>query len=126
MGDWGEIRYHHRLSCGHVEIRRRPVKSEVMGCSSCSTEQRLSKKVFLLDERPSSEQDYDALSAEFAQAEIMSVRIRGAIAARLGVVLEDVDVLISDVDGRFAIASASVHIDGQTAMQIFKNWSNGE
>lgn len=126
VGDWGEVRYRHRLSCGHTEERKRPAKASVIACSACSVDKRLSRKMFLLDTGSDQSENYDLISSEFAQAEMLSVRIRGAIAARLGVTLEDVDVLISDVDGRFAVASASVHIDGQTAMRILQDWSSND
>ncbi len=117
-GDWGEVRYLHRLECGHVEVRRRRSPSENVACSSCMTEGRLRKRVAFIEAIDNLPDDHDQLSYELAVVESNAVRIRAEIAARLGIPLDCVDVLVSDFGGRMSIASATVHIDGPMAMEM--------
>ncbi len=126
-GDWGEVRYRHRLECGHVEVRRRPSSSETIACSSCMTEGRLRDKVaFMQGIDDSIPDEQDRLSYEFAVVESNAVRVRGAIAAKLGIPLDCVDVLVSDFGGKMSIASATVHMDGPMAMEMLNNRSKDE
>ena len=34
-GQWGDVVYLHKLSCGHMEPRKRPAKTEKIACSMC-------------------------------------------------------------------------------------------
>jgi hypothetical protein len=82
------------------------------------TEGRLRKRVAFIEAIDNLPDDHDQLSYELAVVESNAVRIRAEIAARLGIPLDCVDVLVSDFGGRMSIASATVHIDGPMAMEM--------
>ena len=89
VGDWGEVLYHHRLSCGHVEVRKRPSPSGVMSCMFCLHER----------ERPASKRvevefvEFDGVEFDaFATSESAAVSLQAGVAVRFGVPIDSVRV----------------------------------
>lgn len=106
-GDWGAVRYVHKLVCGHMEIRKRPAPASHIACLMCLQESM----------RPAPRGgDWDRIEVDpFATAEAEAARIRAALAARVGVPNESVSVMM-DSFGR--VAYATVFVDGDTARRM--------
>jgi hypothetical protein len=88
-GGYGTTRYHHRLACGHTEIRRRPAPATTLGCERCAldvlVERRTSEALAAL---PPTEA-VSLVSVE-ASVEVDAARLRAGLAALLKVDLDDV------------------------------------
>lgn len=106
-GDWGAVRYAHKLVCGHTEIRKRPAPATHIACLMCLQEQR----------RPAPMgDDWRVIDADpFATAEAEAARIRATISARMGVPNEAVSVMM-DSFGR--VSYVTVFVDGDTARRM--------
>ena len=120
VGDWGDVSYKHRLSCGHVEERKRPAKTSQVACSSC-----LLAKNFDPVERavvpalpPEDDYHYDPVQAEIAYVEGQAGRIKAGLAGKFGVELDSVDVVIGERDGAMRVISAVVYLDGDQAKRL--------
>ena len=125
IGDWGEVTYRHRLECGHVEVRKRPAKSDQMACESCLLVIRHDKQAPLVQDQPGESpllidnpdlmDVFDPFAAEMALVEGRAGRIRAGLSNRLGVPYDSVDVQIGDQDGKMSVLSASVYLTVEQA-----------
>jgi len=125
VGGWGEVTYRHRLDCGHVEIRKRPAKSDQIACESCLLVLRHGEQAPLVREEPPASQllidnpdlmdVFDPFAAEMAVVEGQAGRIRAGLANRLNVPYDSVDVQIGDQDGRMSVLSAVVYLTAEQA-----------
>lgn len=111
-GDWGDVTYHHHLSCGHTEIRKRKTPHVVLACSGCLTAQQFAAGLTLTPERhsPPAFSDVD----ENAGLETEVGRVRAGLAKRFEVSSESVDVALRP-DG---IAYVLVFLDRSTALRL--------
>lgn len=90
------------------------------------TDNRLRKRVAFIEQSIMIGDDYDHIASEFAVIESTSTRVRSAIAAKLNVPSDCVVVSISEVNGKMAIASATVHMDGPTAVNMLNDGIDDE
>lgn len=105
-GDWGAVRYVHKLTCGHSEVRKRPAPASHVACLMCLQESK----------RPAPRgDDWQVEVDPFATAEAEAARIRATLAARVGVPNEAVSVMM-DSFGR--VAYVTVFVDGDTARRM--------
>jgi len=89
VGDWGEVAYHHHLSCGHVEVRPRS-KSGALTCGTCIAAQQL-RTLAVTGRRPEVSAGYDA-----AQEASDEAGLRARIAAEFRVDTWDVVVSVGE------------------------------
>lgn len=96
-GDWGEVNYRHRLSCGHTVMKKRASKAIVLACIGC-----LKAKEFSRGMVPASREDVDD-SVMFA-LEVTHSKMQTGLAALLGVSVESVDIVVnSNGDIRYGL-----------------------
>lgn len=121
-GDWGEVSYSHRLSCGHTETRKRPAKAPVMACSSCLlAKNHVPAPQLLIDVMSAPDvMDifYDPIAAEIAYVEGEAGRIRAGLANRFGVSHEAVDVVVGQMEDGMGVMSAVVFLDAAQARRL--------
>lgn len=89
-GDWGEVTYRHRLSCGHTLVRKRQSPALHIACTECLKAVRFKAKGPTLPEGPMEEIDF--------MAEIKHQHIQSKIAGMLGLEAFSVD-LVTDSFG---------------------------
>lgn len=95
IGDWGEVEYRHRLSCGHTIVRKRVSKSDVVACIDC-----LKAAAFSRGDLP----ERQSLDDEVVfRADVVNVEVQSALASRLGISHESVDIVM-DADGNIRYA----------------------
>lgn len=123
IGDWGEVEYHHVLSCGHVEIRKRNSPATHLACSGCLTAARFvaegpaaGRPQRTTPIIPPAEDgiifdDLAGIEAEIAQ-------IRAGLAKAMGVSTEAVDVAVTSQTGVPQVAYALVFIDPDNARRL--------
>lgn len=131
VGDWGEVVYHHRLSCGHTETRKRQSPAGHIACSGCVIAREFAQN------GPSglpgasvgggavSVADLDLVVDEFGSVEAEAQRIAAGLAARFGVPVEAVDVAISAQGGGSEVAYAVVFLDAPTARRLSNDLTTG-
>ena len=91
VGDWGEVEYRHRMSCGHTIIRKRSSSALVLACVDC-----LKAAAFSKGSLPSMNESDDV---DVFRAEIVDAGIQSALASIVGVSPEAVDVVM-DANGK--------------------------
>lgn len=95
VGAWGSVRYHHRLDCGHVEVRPRRAGAMEIACLSCEGVRPLDSPI-------------DPWADNSAQKELDAERMRLALATRLGISEENVRIVL-DASGN--VLGASISLD---------------
>jgi hypothetical protein len=93
IGAWGQLTYQHKLSCGHIDVRKRKASSSDIACMWC-------------------------LRAKEKQVETRIEKTRAAIASRIGVPMEAVDVASEDINGQLVIRSAVVYLSSRDVIRI--------
>lgn len=115
IGRWGQLSYHHKLSCGHVDIRKRAATSDEIACMWCLRAEEKEVELKKLTTPPVQSVFYDDnLAAEETRIE----KTRAAIAARIGVPMEAVDIASEDVGGLLVIRSAVVYLSARDINRI--------
>lgn len=117
VGDWGEVTYRHRLSCGHTEIRKRPSPKTHIACVGCLATRELDRRLADLPPSPAGDpldQIVDSPLDDLAAMEIEVAKIKAGIATRFQVPLEAVD----PVAGPDGIAYVVVFLDAPTARRL--------
>ena len=125
LGDWGEIRYAHTMSCGHVEQRpRRTAPGRHMACSGCL--RAASFSTGLAPSTPPAAQfdqinEHDYLIDDVAGVEAEIARLRAGLATTFGVPVDAVDVAMTSATGIPEVAYALVFLDADTAKRKAKH-----
>jgi hypothetical protein len=117
-GSWGQVRYLHKLSCGHVESRARASSTESLACAWCLRAEEKSSEIKALSSSVYvfSEEEEQSLT----DFEMTLERTRSGIASRFGIPLDAVDISVRDVDGKFVIKSAVVFLSSHDVARISK------
>ena len=107
IGNWGSVKYHHNLECGHVEIRTRASRAPKLGCAWC-----LRTAIKVVDVGAATRQfdeplDYDERMRE---NEIQVARLQGSLASALGVPTEAVDLVVTEKGADLTVESAVVYL----------------
>jgi len=109
IGKWGDVTYHHHLSCGHMESRKRASPTNEIACPWCLKAEEKDKELRAMTRNPVVLAFDDALADE----EIKIERARAAVASRFGVPQDAVDIKSEDVLGLLVIRSATVYLSAQ-------------
>ena len=118
-GSWGQVRYLHKLSCGHVESRARASSTKSLACAWCLRTEEKSSEIKALSSSSVyvfSEEEEQSLTDFEMTLEIT----RSGIASRFGIPLDAVDISVRDVDGKFVIKSAVVFLSSHDVARISK------
>ena len=106
-GNWGSVKYHHLLECGHTEIRTRASRAPKLGCAWClRTEVKATEMAALAITYPKP-LDYDE---RLGHNEIQVARLQGSLAKALGVPTEAVDLIVTEKGGDLIVESAVIYL----------------
>lgn len=120
IGQWGKLEYHHRLSCGHTEIRKRPSKAPKIACTWCvvATEKQKELRALTIVQPPIVEEVWDFYD-DMVVDEVMVANIRSGIASAIGCQQENIEVVSSvDDEGRLTINYVSIFLDYEQAKNL--------
>jgi hypothetical protein len=114
-GRWGHLVYHHKLECGHIDVRKRAATSDEIACMWCLRAEEQDVEIKKMTAPLVQNVFYDDnLAAEETRIE----KTRAAIAARIGVPMEAVDISSEDVAGLLVIRSAVVYLSARDIVRI--------
>jgi hypothetical protein len=125
-GQWGDLEYRHRLSCGHVEVRKRVAPAKQMACTWCVVAVEKEKDLrtlvapqpvrqVLVDVTDIIDDQNDDLAAEESAS-----RIQAGLSAALRVPLDAIDVVLGDEDGQLQLAYVVVFLTAKDAARLAK------
>jgi hypothetical protein len=117
VGEWGNVRYDHLLSCGHVESRPREAdtKTNTLACAWCFKSVNMGRELMRLG---SSTVPYEEEDSSSSESHINS--IKASIAARFNVSLDSVDVVSTVDNSELKIQYATVFLSSVDVGRITK------
>lgn len=115
IGRWGQLTYNHTLSCGHVDVRKRAASSDEIACMWCLRAEEKEVEIKQLAPPPAQSVFYED---NLAEEETRIEKTRAAIAARIGVPMEAIDIAAEDVGGTLVIRSAVVYLSARDVSRI--------
>ena len=118
IGNWGSVKYHHKLECGHVEIRARASRAPKLGCAWCLRTASKALEIGAVTKRFEGPLDYDERMRE---NEIQVARLRGSLASALGVPAEAVDLVVTEKGADLIVESAVVYLSPRDIGRIANN-----
>lgn len=120
VGEWGKLEYHHRLSCGHTEIRKRPSKAPKIACAWCviASDKQRELKALTIIQPPIVEEVWDFYDDTVVD-EVRLANLRSGVAYALGCSQENIEVVASiDDDGNLRVNYVSVFLDYEQAQKL--------
>lgn len=126
IGNWGGVEYHHALECGHIEIRKRPAKTEQIACTWCvvaiETEKQL--RTLTVVPPPVAEELWDFYDQDIVD-EVGIAKMQSSLANIFGCSNENVEIVSSlDDGGRLVINYATVLLDYDQIKRIIAKRQN--
>jgi hypothetical protein len=130
-GEWGKVDYRHRLTCGHVEIRKRPSSAPKIACSWCVVAEEKQQELQLLaNPARSSARLPQAWTEEEAEVpyidadgetDLESSKLRAGLVLALGCSPESVEVITEvDENGDLSARYVVVFMDIVVAKRLAK------
>lgn len=123
-GQWGAVEYRHRLSCGHVEIRKRVAPASQMACTWCVVAEEKEQDLRRLTAPQPTRQVIvevsdiiDDLNQDLAGEEDASI-IQAGLAASLRIPADAIDVVLEDEDGFLRLSYAVVFLTASDARRL--------
>ncbi len=115
VGGWGQVKYHHLLSCGHMETKPRASSSPKLACVQCfRTDARVSEMKAI-----SSPARLPIVSdEEMATLETEVSMIRATISSRFGIPIDSVDLVTTDDAGILRVRYATVFLTEKDVTRI--------
>lgn len=118
VGTYGGVVYAHTLECGHVDERKRVAPAAQIACTACVLAsqhvERVRREQSVAAQMVDAWLDpWDATGAEVASTEVSVASMRSALAARLGVPTEAVDVVFGDEDGVLTVQYAVIMLSAE-------------
>lgn len=115
VGGWGQVKYHHILSCGHMETRPRASSSPKLGCVQClRTDARVSEMKAI----PAPVRLPTVSDDEMATLETEVFMMRATIATRFGIPIDSVDLVTTDDAGILRVRYATVFLTEKDVTRI--------
>jgi hypothetical protein len=118
IGNWGNVKYMHILSCGHMEVRPRASNSPKLACVECL---RIDSRVIEMNSVASPTRISDVTDDEMATAETEIYLAQANIASKFGVSIDSVDVVTIDDGGNLRVRYATVFLTEKDVRRIASN-----
>lgn len=122
VGQWGKVEYQHVLDCGHVEVRKRPSKTDKIACAWCvvASEKQRELKTLTVIQPPITEEPWDFYD-DVAVDEIRLAKTRSDLAHVLGCPQESIEIVSSvDEDGNLSVNYVSIFLDFGQAERVIR------
>jgi hypothetical protein len=114
VGTWGNIEYHHVLSCGHIEIRPRASRAPKLACAWCLRAESKEQEMLALVQAPLRVRE-EVNTANY-EHDVQS--LRASISNALKVNIEAVDIVVKDVGGKLEVQHVLVFLSAYEARMI--------
>lgn len=110
-GRYGNVEYSHLLECDHVEVRKRASRAPEIACGACVAGQPMPAPLGSL----APTETWDSL---MASAEHAGAVAQAAVAKRLGVDLDAVNIHMADGAAGAKIVGATIYLSADELMRI--------
>ena len=124
IGSYGTVEYHHRLSCGHVEKRKRKAAAKYIACTLCAVVIKAKKELDeLLPNKPvpTMPEDIDVFGSEVVSSEMSSARMVADLASVFGIPNDMISIVyVDDENGDLAVGGATIWLDNETMQRLLQ------
>jgi len=117
-GAWGQVKYQHKLSCGHIESRLRAASSQTLACVWCLRASEINDQIKSLSAPPI--QAVPEEEQSLTSFEMNVEKLRAGIASKFSVPIDAIDVSIVDVNGQLVIKSGLVFLSANDIARLGK------
>ena len=122
IGTWGAVQYHHRLACGHTEVRKRVSPASKLACSWCVIAVEKKQQLDNLPVRANWSPTYEDESQHYdtdIDVEVEAARIRAGLVSFLDCHLESVEVMVGLNDnGELSLQGCVVFLDTDNVKRL--------
>jgi len=118
-GAWGQVRYIHKLSCGHAESKPRAATTSSLACAWCLRAEQKNLEIKAL----SSPSSFTVLKEEqsLSAFETGVDKMRAVIASKFSVPQDAIDINVVDENGELIIKSAVVFLSSLDVARLSKS-----
>lgn len=118
VGRWGKVEYHHHLSCGHIESRKRASSTDEIACAWCLRAEEKDKEIKSLTAPKPQSIIYENMDSRIAAEELKIEKAKSILSARLRIPLEAVDVVAGEFNGELFIRSATIYLSASDVSRL--------
>jgi len=126
-GQWGDVIYLHKLSCGHMEPRKRPAKTDKIACSMCVKASTFTKMSAEFVRTGVGYEGYEDIEIQENESEIALSSLQDEvsrmtvhIAKKLKVSPDDITIYIEESDEGPNISGGSIFLDRDSLFKILE------
>lgn len=122
-GSWGQVKYVHRLACGHAEERSRASTTSHLKCTACFMAQEKQDDLRQLSVQPTREVVMDVAdlidteTEDFIREEEANF-IRAGLALNLDIPIESIDLILEDGDDGLELSFVTLFLSAQDAHRL--------
>jgi len=123
VGSYGAVEYHHKLSCGHIERRKRKAAAKYIACTLCAISIRAKEELGELAPAKTTAvlpDDIDALGTEIVSIETSAARMVAELAAIFKIPNDMVAINYVDEGEVFTVGGATIWLDLETMQRILR------
>lgn len=118
LGSWGRVEYHHKLECGHTEIRKRATPSGTMACSGCVLSEEYENRAQQTEDDPN-EEILDLLGSELAVNEKTAQSLKVELGRALNLTTDAIEVVLDiDEQGQQALSGAVILLSADEVLRV--------
>jgi hypothetical protein len=119
VGEWGKVKYHHTLSCGHTEVRQRATTAPKLACVWCLRAEKKDEELRVLaPAAPEILPEVIDIDATLSENEVQVARHRASLAKLMGVPMEAVDISVQWRGGSLVIQGAVVFLSANDVARL--------
>jgi hypothetical protein len=118
IGSWGRVEYHHKLECGHTEVRKRATTSGTMACAGCVLSEEYQDRGQTV-EADIDDDILDLIGSQIALNEENTQSIKVELARRLNLPAGALEIIVDyDEAGEQAISGAVIVLSADEILRI--------
>jgi len=110
VGGWGNVKYHHLLECGHIEVRARASSAPKLACVVCFKVDKLDHELRNLPVAEEISFEIIDFDAEVGKDEVRISRMTATIAQTFGIPVDAVSIQTAFIGGRLRVRSAHIFL----------------
>lgn len=118
VGRWGKLEYLHTLDCGHTESRKRAARTEDIACAWCLRTETRDQDIRSLTGGQATPLIAYEDGPSLADEETRMEKVKSTLAARLGIPVDAVGLVVEDVAGALVVKNCVVYLSAADVTRL--------